>query len=128
MKAPRIGEVWEGQGGVYAGIVRGRDGAPDAHLVVGPEADKAVNWKVADQFARAVTVNGLTDFSLPTRAEQSIAFGNVPELFQKDWYWSSEKTASDAGYAWCQTFGTGGQYCDPIDSELRARAVRRLTV
>lgn len=125
MKAPRIGEVWEGQGGVYAGIVRGRDGAPDAHLVVGPEADNELVWKAAGDFALSAAVDEHHDFTLPTRAEQAILFGNVPELFKRDWYWSAEKHASYAGYAWCQHFDYGDQGYGHIDDELRARAVRR---
>jgi hypothetical protein len=32
--APGIGEQWDGEGGVYAGIMRGEKGAPDYHLIV----------------------------------------------------------------------------------------------
>lgn len=31
---PAIGQYWHGQGGVYAGLMRGEDGQPDYHLVV----------------------------------------------------------------------------------------------
>jgi len=31
---PAIGQFWHGQGGVYAGLVRGTEGVPDYHLVV----------------------------------------------------------------------------------------------
>lgn len=31
---PRLGAPWPEQGGIYAGIVRGRDGAPDHHLII----------------------------------------------------------------------------------------------
>lgn len=31
---PTIGQHWHGQGGVYAGLVRGTDGTPDYHLIV----------------------------------------------------------------------------------------------
>lgn len=34
LKAPAIGSYWLGQGGIYAGMVRGEDGAPDYHLIV----------------------------------------------------------------------------------------------
>jgi hypothetical protein len=36
---PRIGEYWKGQGGVYVGIAGGRDGKPDAHLIL-PNEDR----------------------------------------------------------------------------------------
>ncbi|BBP51215.1 hypothetical protein PHLH3_08410 [Pseudomonas sp. St386] len=32
--APAIGEYWSGQGGVYAGVMRGEEGHPDYHLIV----------------------------------------------------------------------------------------------
>ena len=34
LKAPAIGSYWLGQGGIYAGMVRGEDGTPDYHLIV----------------------------------------------------------------------------------------------
>lgn len=36
---PRIGQAWPGQGGVFAGLVRGAGGAPDYLLILGPEYD-----------------------------------------------------------------------------------------
>jgi hypothetical protein len=36
---PRIGEEWPGQGGVYAGIMRGEAGKPDYHLIVPTSPD-----------------------------------------------------------------------------------------
>ena len=42
---PAIGEVWPGQGGIYAGVARGRDGEPDYHLILCAEAPTtAFNW------------------------------------------------------------------------------------
>ena len=44
---PRIGAEWPGQGGIYAGIMRGEDGQPDYHLIVptDPTAyNEAVVW------------------------------------------------------------------------------------
>lgn len=44
---PAIGQYWQGQGGFYAGLMRGQDGQPDYHLVV-TAADlgetKAITW------------------------------------------------------------------------------------
>ena len=44
---PSIGEYWSGQGGIYAGLMRGENGAPDYHLIVpaGPEAyAQEITW------------------------------------------------------------------------------------
>ena len=65
---------------------------------------------------------------LPTRREQAILFGNVPQLFENAWYWSSEQYAGSAEYAWRQFFSNGGQVDDPKASRCRARAVRRVPI
>ena len=125
---PRIGEQWPGQGGIYAGIMRGRDGAPDYHLIVGPEHDGELNWKAAMEWATGVNVNLHKDFTLPFRAEQALLFANVPELFEKTWYWSREQHAAYSDCAWMQDFLNGTQSSSLKDNEWRARAVRRLVI
>lgn len=105
--APRIGEAW--QGGIYAGITRGRDGASDYYLIIGPEYDGDVDWNAATEWAKALNVDGFRDWSLPFRKEQALAFANVPELFKERAYWSSETHASYSNYAWSQGFSDGSQ-------------------
>jgi hypothetical protein len=124
--APRIGEVWDGEGGVYAGIARGRDGAPDYHLVVGPEFEGTQGWDAAIKWAANLSVDELKDFALPFRKEQALCFANVSELFKPEWYWSCEQHASISSYAWGQGFGGGSQSYWGNDG--RARAVRRLVI
>jgi hypothetical protein len=46
MAVPRIGAEWPGQGGIYAGIMRGEDGQPDYHLIV-PTDPAAYNAEIA---------------------------------------------------------------------------------
>lgn len=67
--APRIGEPWPGQGGFYAGIMRGRDGGHDYHLIVGPEI-AAQNWAPAVAAAAEIEHEDHHDYTLPYRAEQ----------------------------------------------------------
>jgi hypothetical protein len=43
---PRIATPWPGQGGIYAGVMRGEDGLPDYHLIIPAHAD-AYNASVA---------------------------------------------------------------------------------
>jgi hypothetical protein len=125
---PRIGSVWPGQGGIYAGIVRGDDGEPDYHLIVGGEDKASINWNNAVAWAKTVECDGHQDFGLPKRNEQAVLFGNTPELFQKEWYWSCEQYASDSYGAWGQDF-YGGYQGDCLKSYgCRARAVRRLVI
>ena len=125
---PRIGEQWSTQGGIYAGVARGRDGAPDYHLIVGPEFDGQVDWDGADKWAAGVTVHGFSDFAMPFRKEQTLAFANVPELFKAEYYWSCEQHASYSYYAWLQDFGYGNQNNWKKDNQIRARVVRRLVI
>lgn len=125
---PRIGQPWLGQGGIYAGVMRGRDGGADYHLIVGPEYDGETDWSTAMSWATSLEQHGYSDYSLPTRAEQALQFANVPEMLKKEWYWSSEQHAEYADYAWFQGFGNGTQGNGLKDDELRARAVRRLTI
>jgi hypothetical protein len=123
-----IGRHLPGQGGIYAGIMRGRDGAPDYHLVVGPEIEGRMNWEDAKHVSTKLNVDGFQDFTLPYRKEQALLFANVPELFDEAWYWSCEQRAGSSAYAWAQDFNDGDQDVDLKASELRARAVRRLPI
>ena len=117
---PAIGG--KGLQGAYAGIARGYNGEPDAILEVLAEAPQKMSWQDAMKWAES------TGGRLPTRKEQALLFANVPELFEKDWYWSCEPYAGDEGYAWFQTFYSGYQYFYRKDSTLRARAVRRFPI
>ena len=122
---PPIGAAWHG--GLYAGIARGADGAPDYHLILGPEAPKALTWDAACQWAVALDFAGHRDFTLPARREQSLLFAHLREEFQETWYWSDEPYAGDEAYAWVQVFGFGTQYGYRRKSDhYRARAVRRV--
>lgn len=125
---PRIGEFWCGQGGVYAGIARGRDGAADYHVIVGPEYDGTETWDALTAWAKGLSLDGRSDFTLPTRKEQALLFANVSELFKPEWYWSSEQHESGHSYAWSQDFDDGNQNYWFKGLKLRARAVRRLVI
>ena len=117
---PAIGS--KGLFGIYAGLVRAERDYPDGILEALEEAPKAMTWDEAVNWAES------TDGRLPTRREQAILFGNVPELFKKEWYWSCEQHASAADYAWVQYFDAGAQTTVPKSDECRARAVRRLLI
>nr|WP_298118292.1 DUF1566 domain-containing protein [uncultured Pseudomonas sp.] len=43
---PALGEYWPGEGGHYAGVIRGENGQPDYHLIVaaGPAAEFKAKW------------------------------------------------------------------------------------
>ena len=106
----------------YAGIILGKDGSPDHHLILLPGETESVTWAKAKEWAAGAAGE------LPTRREQSLLFANLKERFQPGWHWSSEQHAANSDYAWCQNFTNGLQDYDYKTSKLRARAVRRLII
>ncbi len=127
---PAIGTHWLEQGGIYAGILRGKDGAPDEHTIVAPEETllNYMSWtKAMEECSKPTALH--SDWHLADRRESSLASINVPELFnQDDWYWTSTQYAAGSGYAWVQDFSGGGQDGYRKSSEYRARAVRRFSI
>lgn len=151
---PGIAEYWEGQGGIYVGLMRGENGNPDYHLIV-PTAEAAfiedIKWGAvgtevtgaanqydgkantdalvkhggcpAAEWAAGLHIEGHSDFYLPSRRELALCFANVPDLFKRQWHWSS--TQFSALNAWLQHFGGGGQGNYRKGYEFSARAVRR---
>lgn len=124
----RIGDIWTGEGGIYAGVMRGRDGGPDYYLIVGPEYDGELRWQPAMEWATGLEVDSRKDFTLPYRNEQVLLFANMAELFRREYYWSREQHAESADSAWFQSFGSGLQFSWFKDNRYRARAVRRLVI
>jgi hypothetical protein len=155
---PRIGAEWPGEGGVYAGIMRGENGKPDYHVIVptcedafvkeitfGPakdvpsassEYDGRANTIAlvnegghpAADWAHGLDIGPHSDFYLPARHELRLAWLNVPELFEKAWHWSSTQFAATPASAWTQNFGNGFQGDTLKSSSGRARAFRRLII
>ncbi|MGO4379669.1 DUF1566 domain-containing protein [Pseudoduganella sp. RAF19] len=109
-------------GGIYAGIIRGVNGAPDQHLILLDGDEGRFDWNEA--IARAASLGG----ELPTRREQALLFANLPEHFQQAWYWSGEQHADYSDYAWDQYFDDGYQDNGHSSYAGRARAVRRLPI
>jgi hypothetical protein len=109
-------------GELYAGIILGKDGQPDHHLILLPGEAESVNWKAAKEFA--TKAGG----ELPTRREQSLLYANLKEHFQERAYWSGEQHAANSGCAWSQLFDNGYQYGNHKCGQLRARAVRRSSI
>ena len=69
-------------------------------------------------------VDGHQDFYLMSRADARLCMANVPELFEKDWYWTSTQYSSHD--AWVQDFYDGNQGDSRKESECLFRPVRRL--
>jgi hypothetical protein len=106
----------------YAGIILGKDGAPDYHLILLPGQANDVTLQQAQEFATK------TGGELPTRREQSLLYANLKEEFQERWYWSGEQHAVYSVYAWYQDFSYGYQDSNRKNDDYRARAVRRINL
>ena len=122
---PKIGTAYKG--GIYAGIIAGKDGAPDYHLIHATQEYEIVDvvWETAIEAAKT-PINGFADWSLPDRHEARLLAINTPQGFDvNDWYWTATQNASYPDYAWMQYFDDGNQYYDHKSNEYRARAVRR---
>lgn len=108
------------EGEKYAGILLGKDGEPDRHIILLPGAAENVNFDDAKKFAESI------GGELPTRRMQSLLFANLKEEFQPVWHWSGEQRES--GSAWIQLFSSGGQYWGYTDVKCRAVAVRSVPI
>jgi hypothetical protein len=124
--APRIGQPWPGQGGIYAGLVAGTNGSPDQHVVLALTftIDRR-NHADSTAWAASVTAEGHSDFGLPTRDESALLYANVRGLIQHDGYWYWTSTPGGDGYAWTQHFRNGLQLNYVTSFKARALAVRR---
>ena len=111
-----------GEGELYAGLILGKDGKRDHHLVLLPGEAEEVSWAAARDWA--ATAGG----ELPTRRELSLLYANQREHFQRVWYWSSEPQEPRAQLVWGQNFTSGIQTMYGRPFRGRARAVRRLLI
>lgn len=150
---PRIGQPWPEQGGIYAGIMAGRDGQPDHYLIVATAEQGEivdVEWggygthiagaesyfdgraNTAAMVAAnldlgkriaALQIEGHADYHLPSQAEMHLLAANLKEQFDQD-DWYWTSTQYSAHGAWFQLFSNGNQSRTGKSSDARARAVR----
>lgn len=111
-----------GEGELYAGVILGKEGKRDHHLVLLPGEAEEVSWAAARDWA--VSAGG----ELPTRRELSLLYANQKEHFQRVWYWSCEPQEPRAQLVWGQNFTSGIQTMYGRPFRGRARAVRRLLI
>uniref|UniRef100_A0AAU6W468 DUF1566 domain-containing protein n=1 Tax=Pseudomonas phage Cruim01 TaxID=3138528 RepID=A0AAU6W468_9VIRU len=88
------------------------------HLVEGSDTEHP-----AAQWCDGLTIEGHNDLYLPAIDELALCRANVPELFEKEWHWSSSQRS--AYNAFVQYFDDGIQDNLVKDNELRVRPVRR---
>lgn len=88
------------------------------HLVEGSDTEHP-----AAQWCDSLTIEGHNDLYLPAIDELALCRANVPELFEKEWHWSSSQRS--AYLAFDQYFDDGVQVITGKYGELRVRPVRR---
>ncbi|HDR9036082.1 TPA: DUF1566 domain-containing protein [Burkholderia vietnamiensis] len=110
-------------GEIYLGSFVDKNGDV-THTYLLPGDNDRATWR--EQMEWAKSIGG----DLPTRAELLMAYEQHRDLFQKAVYWSNspDDDPDYAGWACCQHFGHGDQGGTPQSYELRARAVRRLSI
>ncbi|MDN7763768.1 DUF1566 domain-containing protein [Burkholderia cepacia] len=111
------------EGEIYVGIVTNTAGEQN-HVVLLPGDNDDASWQAQMEWAKSIGGD------LPTRIEMLFLLENHRGEFEPDAYWSNQPDTDPgyAGWAWCQYFDNGGQYDSHQDYELRARAVRRLSI
>ena len=118
---PAIGAPWPGVDGVYAGIARGEDGEPDAHLVMlNATPDQRLEHGQAVEWA-----SGLGDGAhLPSKIEGALLYTSLrEELLEERWIWLRPQYSASS--AWYQYFDDGTQDDSDLEAEGGVRAVRR---
>jgi len=157
-KLPRIGEFWPGQGGIYAGMMRGENGQPDYHLIVptDPRASvESIEWGGYDhdELGAMSEFDGMTNTLALCRSEASHPAAEWAAELVIDGYddfylparrelsllyanvpelfekvWHWSSTQCSRDRAYEQRFGYGTQLSDDKPSRARARAVRRVVI
>lgn len=110
------------EGEFYAGMILGKNGAPDHHVVLLPDDAENATWTAARAWAAA------SGGELPTRRELSLLSANLKEQFLREWYWSSDVSEARSQLVWGQNFSSGIQTMYGRQFHGRARAIRRVAV
>lgn len=126
--APKIGEYWPGQGGIYLGLARADDDNPQGHLVLCDVAPAArMTWADAIEYAKTQSADGHSDLRLPTRFEAALIYANGQKhVDQSAWHWTGTQYSRSS--AWVQNFDDGFQNNAYKDYDYRVRLVRRFVL
>ncbi|KVF49535.1 DUF1566 domain-containing protein [Burkholderia cenocepacia] len=111
------------EGEIYVGIVTNTAGEQH-HVVLLPGDNDDASWQAQMEWAKSIGGD------LPTRIEMIFLLENHRDEFEPDAYWSNQPDTDPgySGWAWSQFFHDGDQGSYRQATELRARAVRRLSI
>ncbi|WP_321906241.1 Lcl C-terminal domain-containing protein [Burkholderia cenocepacia] len=111
------------EGEIYVGIVTNTAGEQH-HVALLPGDNDGASWQAQMEWAKSIGGD------LPTRVEMLFLLENHRDEFEPDAYWSNQPDTDPgySGWAWFQDFLDGTQYGSHQYGELRARAVRRLSI
>lgn len=153
---PALGELWKGQGGIYAGLVRGSNNQPDHHLIVAPPGSigHLNNVQIGTRGTDVVGATHRTDGMANTKAFASEGSELCQQMLDmhidghRDWYlgadgefhfaycnvpelfdkqgWYITSTQRGARYVRIQDFEYGLSYGVSKDYSGRAVAFRRI--
>lgn len=116
-----VGEVkaeWGTYGTLIDGAASRTDGKANTDAMVAAQCHAALK-------VREMTIDGHSDWYLPSLGELNSAAANVPELFApKGVYWTSTQLSRLSAFV--QDFEDGGSYWDFKGNEHRVRAFRRI--
>lgn len=117
-KAANLGPMkWGKYGQDVSGAMSLLDGL--ANTIAMAKAGSAAALQVV-----ALVIDNRADFYIPSRGEMWALRANVPELFEKEWHWTSTQIGRDGAFV--QTFAYGDSNWFVKDNESRVRAVRRI--
>lgn len=111
-----------GEKELFAGLILGKEGERDYHVVLLPGEVVDAGWAAATSWAREL------GGELPSRRELSLLFANLREEFQREWYWSREPQTGHPHLVWGQNFASGIQTVYGRAYRGHARAIRRIPV
>jgi hypothetical protein len=94
-------------------------------------ANKGGGFGWAAQACDTFTLNGFSDWFLPSRDELNYIYGNLHKNgkgdLRNEWYWSSTASGSGSGnYFWAENFANGNQDDHSGGYEYRVRPIRQV--
>lgn len=114
---PSVLLPWGEYGKEVAGAGSLTDGLTNTQAMIKAKCPSALH-------IQSLVADGHSDLYLPARAEYWALRANVPELFEKEFHWTSTQTSRD--YAFAQDFEDGSSNWYHKSYEFRVRPVRRI--